>query len=372
MKNNITYITSESVTQGHPDKICDFIADSILDAFLKEDEYSRVAVEVMASNNKIYITGQITSNAENINIEKLVRRKIKDIGYNDINMGLDYNTCEIIIDIIKQSEDIGAKVDIGGAGDQGIMFGYACNETEQYMPYGIMLAHKLVERLDMLRKKEFLPYLRPDGKSQVTMKYKNNKVDKIDTIIISAQHNAKVNLSELRADILKYVILPSIDMSLFDENTKISINPVGKFEIGGTIGDTGVTGRKIIVDSYGGYARHGGGAFSGKDATKVDRSASYMLRYIAKNIIANGLADKCELQVSYEIGIEEPISFFVETFGTEKIQKYKIYEIVKNNFDLRPNKIIESLDLKKPIFSNTSNYGHFGREGFNWEQIIQI
>lgn len=372
MRDKCIYLTSESVTSGHPDKLCDFIADSILDAFLKEDKYSRVAVEVMASNNKIYITGQITSNADNINIEEIVRKAIKEVGYDDIESGLDYKNCEIIIDITKQSQDIQAKVDCGGAGDQGIMFGFACNETEQYMPYGLMLAHKLAERLDTLRKEEILPYLRPDGKTQVTMEYKNNKVNRIDTIIISAQHSPNIKLSQLRSDILEYVILPVIDMCLFDENTKIYINPIGKFEIGGTIGDTGLTGRKIIVDSYGGYARHGGGAFSGKDATKVDRSASYMLRFIAKNIVANGLADKCELQVSYEIGMEQPISFFIDTFGTEKISKDKIYEIVNKNFDLTPNKIIEQLDLRNANFSKTSNYGHFGKEGFSWEKFIQI
>lgn len=372
MKDKYVYLTSESVTCGHPDKVCDYIADNILDAFLKVDKYSRVAVEVMASNNKIYVTGQVTSNGNNINIEEIVRTAIKKIGYDDTECGLDYKTCEVIIDVTKQSQDIQEKVDSGGAGDQGIMFGFACNETEQYMPYGLMLAHKLAERIDTLRKEEILPYLRPDGKTQVTMEYKNNKINRIDTVIISAQHSPNVKLSQLRSDILEYVILPVIDFSLFDENTKVYINPIGKFEIGGTIGDTGLTGRKIIVDSYGGYAKHGGGAFSGKDATKVDRSSAYMLRYIAKNIVANGLADKCELQIAYEIGMEEPISFFVETFGTEKIPKAKIYEIIKNNFDLRPNKIIEKLNLRNPIFSKTSNYGHFGKEGFSWENIIQI
>lgn len=372
MKNNIFYITSESVLCGHPDKVCDFIADNILDAFLKEDEYSRVAVEVMASNNKIYITGQITTNAKNVNIEEVTRNAIKQIGYDNIKSGLDYKTCEIIIDIIRQSKDIQEKVDGGGAGDQGIMFGFACNETNQYMPYGVMLANKLAERIDQLRKKEFLHYLKPDGKTQVTIEYKNNKVNRIDTIIISVQHDSKIRLTELKEDILKYVILPIIDMNLFDENTKVYINPIGKFEIGGTIGDTGLTGRKIIVDTYGGYARHGGGAFSGKDPSKLDRSASYMLRYIAKNIVANSLADKCELQVAYEIGMEKPISFFIETFGTEKISINKIYEIVKNNFDLKPNNIIEELQLRKPIYAKTSNYGHFGKENMSWENIIQI
>lgn len=372
MKNNIFYITSESVLCGHPDKVCDFIADNILDAFLKEDEYSRVAVEVMASNNKIYITGQITSQAKKVNIEEVTRNAIKQIGYDDIESGLDYKTCEIVIDITKQSDDIQAKVDTGSAGDQGTMFGFACNETNQYMPYGVMLAHKLAERIDQLRKREFLLYLRPDGKTQVTMEYKNSKVNRIDTIIISVQHDSKIKLNELREDILKYVILPTIDVNLFDENTKIYINPIGNFQIGGTIGDTGLTGRKIIVDSYGAYSRHGGGAFSGKDPSKVDRSASYMLRYIAKNIVTNHLADKCELQVAYEIGMEKPISFFIETFGTEKISKSKIYEIVKNNFDLRPNNIIEELKLRKPIYATTTNYGHFGKERLSWEKIIQI
>ena len=368
---NKYYFTSESVTEGHPDKLCDTISDTILDECLKQDENSRVAVETFASGNEIVIAGQITSNA-NINIEKLVREKIKEIGFDDEKIDIDYRTCKIHINITKQSPDIAMGVDIGGAGDQGIMFGFACDETENYMPYAINMAHKLAKKLTQVRKNKIIPYLRPDGKTQVTVEYEDEKPKRIETILISTQHEENVTQEQLKKDIKEYVINGTVPEKMIDKNTKIYINPTGRFVIGGPLGDTGLTGRKIIVDTYGGYARHGGGAFSGKDPSKVDRSAAYMLRHIAKNIVANGYAKKCEIQVSYAIGMKEPLSINVNTFGTGKKTEEELIQIIKNNFDLTPDGIIKYLDLKKPIYLETTNYGHFGKENLSWEKIIEI
>ena len=365
------YLTSESVTEGHPDKVCDFISDSILDACLEQDENSRVAVETFISNGKVTIAGQITSNAI-IDIESIVREKLKEVGYDDARYNMDYKTCDIDINITKQSGDIAMGVDIGGAGDQGIMFGFACNETDSFMPYAIDTAHKLAQRLTEVRKKGIIPYLKSDGKVQVTIEYLNDVPFRIDTILISTQHTEDTDMDELENDIIEYVIKPVVEDDMVDAETKILINPTGRFVVGGAVADTGLTGRKIAVDTYGGYARHGGGAFSGKDATKVDRSASYMLRHIAKNIVINGIARKCELQISYGIGIAEPLSIFIDCFGTNIIPEGDIIRIIKDSFDLTPNGIIEYLDLKEPIFSKTTNYGHFGREGFSWEEVRQI
>ncbi len=365
------YLTSESVTEGHPDKVCDFISDSILDACLEQDENSRVAVETFISNGKVVVAGQITSNAI-IDIESIVREKLKEVGYDDARYNMDYKTCDIDINITKQSGDIAMGVDNGGAGDQGIMFGFACNETDSFMPYAIDTAHRLAQRLTEVRKKGIIPYLKSDGKVQVTIEYLNDVPFRIDTILISTQHTEDTDMDELENDIIEYVIKPVVEDDMVDAETKILINPTGRFVVGGAVADTGLTGRKIIVDTYGGYARHGGGAFSGKDATKVDRSASYMLRHIAKNIVINGIARKCELQISYGIGIDEPLSIFIDCFGTNVIAEGDIIRIIKDSFDLTPNGIIEYLDLKKPIFSKTTNYGHFGREGFSWEEIKQI
>ena len=368
---NNYFFTSESVTEGHPDKLCDAISDMILDECLKQDKNSRVAVETFANANNIYISGQITSNAR-FEIEKLVREKIKEIGFDNSKTDMDYRTCSINIDISKQSSDIALGVDIGGAGDQGIMFGYACDETEEYMPYAISLAHKLSEKLTQVRKEGIIPYLRPDGKTQVTLEYENDKPKRIEAILISTQHLDTVLNEQIRKDIIDKVINTTIDKNMIDENTKIYINPTGRFVIGGPLGDTGLTGRKIIVDTYGGYARHGGGAFSGKDPSKVDRSAAYMLRHIAKNIVANGYAKKCEIQISYSIGIKEPLSIFVNTFGTGIKSDEKLVKMIKEKFDLTPNGIIEYLNLKEPIYSKTTNYGHFGKEYLPWEKIINL
>ena len=365
------YFTSESVTEGHPDKLCDYISDTILDEALKQDKYSRVAVETFASANKITIAGQITTNA-NLDIEKIVRNRIKEIGYDNAYLDIDYRTCEIDINITKQSSDIAQGVDIGGAGDQGIMFGFASDETEEYMPFAISMAHKLAKRLTEVRKNGTLPYLRPDGKTQVTVEYEDEKVKRIDTILISTQHNEDIEMEKLKNDLMENVIKEVISCKYLDDKTKYYINPTGRFVIGGPLGDTGLTGRKIIVDTYGGYARHGGGAFSGKDATKVDRSAAYMLRHIAKNIVANGFAKKCEIQVAYAIGMEQPMSIYVDTFGTNTISEEEITEIIKRNFDLTPNGIIEYLHLQEPIFTKTTNYGHFGKSDLPWEKIIKL
>lgn len=365
------YFTSESVTEGHPDKLCDYISDTILDEALKQDKNSRVAVETFASANQITIAGQITTNAK-LDIEQIVRDRIKEIGYDNSKLDIDYRSCKIDINITKQSSDIAQGVDIGGAGDQGIMFGFASDETEAYMPFAIDMAHKLSKRLTEVRKTGILPYLRPDGKTQVTVEYVDGKVNRIDTILISTQHNEDVDIDALVTDIKEKVINAVIPSKYLDNETKYYINPTGRFVIGGPLGDTGLTGRKIIVDTYGGYARHGGGAFSGKDATKVDRSAAYMLRHIAKNIVANGYAKKCEIQVAYAIGMEQPMSVFVETFGTNKVPQKEILDIINRNFDLTPNGIIEYLKLREPIFTKTTNYGHFGRTELPWEQIITL
>jgi len=369
MKNY--YFTSESVTEGHPDKICDSISDAILDECLKQDKDSRVAIETFASSSTITIAGQITSTAR-IKIGEIVRERLKEIGYDNELTDIDYRTCKINADITKQSPDIALGVDVGGAGDQGIMFGYACDETPNYMPYAIDMAHKLSKRLTQVRKENIIPYLRPDGKTQVTVEYENDRPKRIETILISTQHLETASLEQIREDIKKHVIKIVIPNNMIDENTKIYINPTGRFVIGGPLGDTGLTGRKIIVDTYGGYARHGGGAFSGKDASKVDRSAAYMLRYIAKNIVANGYAKKCEIQVSYAIGMKEPLSIYVNTFGTSQKSEEELVELIKSKFDLTPDGIIEYLHLKEPIFSKTTNYGHFGKNGLPWEEIIKM
>ena len=369
MKNY--YFTSESVTEGHPDKVCDNISDTILDECLKQDKDSRVAVETFASSNTITIAGQITTNAI-INVEKIAREKLKEIGYDNEKTDIDYRTCNINVDITKQSPDIALGVDEGGAGDQGIMFGYACNETKSYMPYAIDMAHKLAKRLTKVRKDGIVKYLRPDGKTQVTVEYENDKPKRIETILISTQHLDNVDLETIRKDIIKHVINEVVPKDMMDENTKIYVNPTGRFVIGGPLGDTGLTGRKIIVDTYGGYPRHGGGAFSGKDASKVDRSAAYMLRHIAKNIVANGYAKKCEIQVAYAIGMKEPLSICVNTYGTSKISEEKIVSLIKEKFDLTPDGIIKYLNLKEPIYQKTTNYGHFGKEELPWEKIIKI
>lgn len=373
MKNY--YFTSESVTEGHPDKLCDLISDRLLDEYLKQDKEARVAIETFASKNKITIAGQVTTKTEeninNLNIEQIVRNVIKEIGYDNENLDMDYKTCSIDINITKQSPDISMGVDIGGAGDQGIMFGYACNETENYMPYAIDLAHKLSKQLTKVRKNGEIFYLRPDGKTQVTIEYENDKPKRIETILISTQHLENIDMDILKKDIDEKVIKKVVDTKMIDENTKIYINPTGRFVIGGPLGDTGLTGRKIIVDTYGGYSRHGGGAFSGKDPSKVDRSAAYMARHIAKNMVAKGFAEKCEIQLSYGIGIKEPISIYINTFGTAKIKEEEILKIIKEKYDLTPNGIINYLKLKEPIYAKTTNYGHFGKKELSWEKVCQ-
>ena len=375
--------TSESVTEGHPDKLCDYISDSILDSFYAKDPNARVACETVAGKGEILVTGEITSTAE-VDIEEIVRNTIKEIGYDNENTDIDYRTCKVHLNISKQSPDIamgvnksleeknGEDVISEGAGDQGIMFGFACDETENLMPLPIDLAHKLARRLTYVRKNNIINYLRPDGKVQVTVEYDGNTPIRIDTIVVSTQHLADIDLETLKKDIKEKVIFEIVPKNLLDENTKYYINPTGRFVIGGPLGDSGLTGRKIIVDTYGGYARHGGGAFSGKDATKVDRSASYMARFLAKNIVANGFASKCEIQLSYAIGVAKPISIFVETFGTAKIPEDEIVKKIENNFDLTPRGIINYLDLQKPIYKQTTNYGHFGKENLAWEKVIKI
>ena len=369
MKNY--FFTSESVTEGHPDKLADLISDSILDEAIKKDKNARVAVETFVSGNVVTIAGQITLN-EKLPINKIVRETIREIGFDNENIDIDYRTCKIYTNIVKQSPDIALGVDIGGAGDQGIMFGYASNETENYMPYAIYMAHKLSRKLTDVRKQKIIPYLRPDGKTQVTVEYENDKPKRIETILISTQHEENIEQEELKKDIIEKVIKTTIPNNMIDTNTKIYINPTGRFVIGGPLGDTGLTGRKIIVDTYGGYARHGGGAFSGKDASKVDRSAAYMLRHIAKNIVANGYAEKCEIQLSYAIGMENPLSICVNTFGTGKKTEEELVKLIEENFDLTPKGIIKYLELDKPIFSKTTNYGHFGKEDLPWEKIIKL
>ena len=375
--------TSESVTEGHPDKLCDYISDSILDSFLEKDENSRVACETVAGKGEIFITGEITSKAE-VDIEKVVRQAIKEVGYDNSEIDIDYRTCKIIISLSKQSPDIALGVDKSletkkgegieseGAGDQGLMFGFACDETKELMPLPISLAHRLAKRLSEVRKQKIISYLRPDGKVQVTIEYNDGKPVKVDTIVISTQHDSDVDLDVLKKDIKDKVIKEIVPKELLDEKTKYYINPTGRFVIGGPLGDSGLTGRKIIVDTYGGYARHGGGAFSGKDATKVDRSAAYMARFLAKNIVANGYAKKCEIQFAYSIGVAKPVSIYIDTFGTNTIPEEEIVDKIKSKFDLTPRGIIEYLDLKKPIYRKTTNYGHFGKEDLSWEKLIKI
>ena len=361
--------TSESVTEGHPDKIADQVSDAILDACLEQDPYSRVAAETLTCTGLVVIAGEITTKAY-VDFQSLVRGVVASIGYDNAAYGFDSNTCAVISTINKQSGDIAQGVDTGGAGDQGMMFGYASNETPELMPAPISLAHKLCRQLTAVRKSGKLPYLRPDGKSQVTVEYdENGKPARIDAVVISTQHAESVGNEELHADILKYVIQAVLPAEWLDEHTKYHINPTGRFVIGGPMGATGLTGRKIIVDTYGGMGRHGGGAFSGKAPTKVDRSAAYMARYIAKNIVAAGLAERAEVQLAYAIGVADPVSVRVETFGTGKVGEAKLTELVRKNFSLTPKKIIESLNLRRPIYQKTAAYGHFGRTEpeFTWE-----
>ena len=378
--------TSESVTEGHPDKICDQVSDAILDALYEQDPYSRVACETLTNTGFVMVMGEITTKA-NIDIPQIVRNTVTTIGYDSSEKGFDGNTCAVMVALDKQSADIAmgvdkaleakngeeddAAIDSIGAGDQGMMFGYATNETPEYMPYSAALAQKLARQLTAVRKNGPLSYLRPDGKTQVTVEYdENNKPVKLDAIVVSSQHAPEISQEQIHEDIKKYVIDAVVDPAMIDENTKIFINPTGRFVIGGPNGDSGLTGRKIIVDTYGGVARHGGGAFSGKDCTKVDRSAAYAARYVAKNIVAAGIADRCEIQLSYAIGVAQPTSIMVDTFGTGKLSEDKIVELIRENFDLRPAGIIKMLDLRRPIYKQTAAYGHFGRPDLDlpWEK----
>ncbi len=382
--------TSESVTEGHPDKICDQISDAVLDALMEQDPMSRVACETSITTGLVLVMGEITTNAY-VDIQKIVRETIREIGYDRAKYGFDCDTCGVITAIDEQSSDIAMGVDKAleakehlmseddieaiGAGDQGMMFGFATNETPEYMPYPIALAHKLARKLTEVRKNGTLPYLRPDGKTQVTVEYdENDKPVRLDAVVLSTQHGEEVSQEQIHADVKKYIFDEILPQELIDENTKFFINPTGRFVIGGPNGDSGLTGRKIIVDTYGGYARHGGGAFSGKDCTKVDRSAAYAARYVAKNIVAAGLADKCEIQLSYAIGVARPTSIMVDTFGTGKLSDEKLVEIIRENFDLRPAGIIKMLDLRRPIYKQTAAYGHFGRTDLDlpWEKLDKV
>lgn len=375
--------TSESVTEGHPDKVCDKIADSVLDAVLAQDAYARVACETCCNTGFVMVLGEITTTA-NVDIPSIVRKTVTDIGYNSSDIGFDGNTCAVMTSIDKQSPDIamgvdnsmenkrgGDKYDLNGAGDQGMMFGYATDENEAYMPSAIYFAHKLTARLTEVRKSGLIPYLRPDGKAQVTVEYDDGELSRITAVVVSNQHNPDIEQTQLRADIEQHVIRAVLPENLLID-TDILINPTGRFVIGGPQGDSGVTGRKIIVDSYGGFCPHGGGAFSGKDPTKVDRSAAYMARHICKNIVAAGLAKRCQLDIAYAIGVAKPISVQANTFGTSNFSDEQIVSLINKVFDLRPSAIIDYLDLRKPIFAETTNYGHFGRDGFTWENVNKI
>ncbi len=368
MSNGNFLFTSESVTEGHPDKIADNISDAILDAILAQDPNGRVACETLVTTGLAVVAGEITTTAT-VNYKQIIRETIEEIGYHNAEFGYDSNTCSVIDAIGTQSPDIAQGVDTGGAGDQGLMFGYACNETPELMPMPIQMAHNLTRKLSEVRRDGTIPYLRPDGKSQVSIEYRDGKPFRVEAVVISTQ-TEDLPIEQIRADILDKVIKPTIPADLLDENTKYHINPTGKFVIGGPMGDAGVTGRKIIVDTYGGYAPHGGGAFSGKDPTKVDRSAAYMARYIAKNVVASGLADKCTVQLAYAIGVAEPVSVLIDTHGTGTIDDERIAEIVKQNFSLTPKGIIETLDLRRPIYKATARFGHFGRanDEFSWEK----
>ena len=382
--------TSESVTEGHPDKICDAISDSILDALLEKDPMSRVACETAITTGLVLVMGEITTKAY-VDIQKLVRETVREIGYDRAKYGFDCDTCGVIVSLDEQSADIAMGVDMAleakekkmsdeeieaiGAGDQGMMFGFATNETEEYMPYAIAMAHKLARRLTEVRKDGTLKYLRPDGKTQVTVEYdENDRPVRLDAVVLSTQHDENVTQEQIHADVKKYVFDEILPKDMIYENTKFFINPTGRFVIGGPHGDSGLTGRKIIVDTYGGYARHGGGAFSGKDCTKVDRSAAYAARYVAKNIVAAGLADKCEIQLSYAIGVAHPTSVMVDTFGTGKVSDERLIEIIRGNFDLRPAGIIQMLNLRRPIYKQTAAYGHFGRNDLDlpWERLDKV
>ena len=376
--------TSESVTEGHPDKVCDQISDAVLDAIYAQDPEARVACETCASTDLVLVMGEITTTA-NIDVEDVVRNTIKKIGYDGADGGFNADTCKVITSINRQSPDIALGVDNSveikgdsadendrhGAGDQGMMFGFACNETEEYMPLAIVLSHKLSKRLADVRRNG-LSYLRPDGKTQVTIEYDGNTPVRVDTIVVSTQHLADVDMETLRRDVYEQVIKAIVPAHLLDDNTKIHINPTGRFVTGGPDGDSGLTGRKIVVDTYGGYAPHGGGAFSGKDPTKVDRSAAYMARYVCKNLVAAGLADRVELEVAYAIGVAKPVSVTVNTFGTGKLTDEQLTDVVVKEFDLRPSAIIKKLDLRRPVYSATAAYGHFGREGFSWEVVDKV
>lgn len=376
------FFTSESVTEGHPDKVCDFISDSVLDAILEQDSNARVAVETCANENYVLVMGEVTTVAS-VDVESIVRNAICEIGYDKDEYGFNYKTCKVDVRLKKQSTDIAMGVDkssetksgedLGhGAGDQGMVFGFACDETDELMPMPIYYAHKLAKRLASGRKNGEITYLRPDGKTQVTVEYEDDKPIRIDAIVISAQHDDGVSHELIERDIKEKIINEIILENLIDENTKYFINPTGRFVIGGPAGDSGLTGRKIIVDTYGGYARHGGGAYSGKDYTKVDRSASYMARYIAKSVVANGLARKCEIQISYAIGVAKPISVLIDTFGTNKIPENEIQEIIFKNFDMTPDGIVKTLNLSTPIYKKTTNYGHFGKPTLSWEKVAKL